>query len=104
MLELEIDMEWLDASESLNLTELARTSEMSVEDLSELIEYGALTPLPTSAQETRFSAQCLAPLQAAAKLRRDYDLDLFATGILMDYIRRIEALEGQIRSMQATQF
>jgi chaperone modulatory protein CbpM len=101
---LELQLERLDACEPLDLTELARISEMSFEELSELVEYGALSPLVANQQELGFSSQCLTPLRTASKLRRDYDLDLFTMAILMGYLHRIESLEGQLQSLQARHF
>lgn len=51
--------------------------------------------------ELMFAAQCIAPLRTAGKLRRDYDLDLFTVVLLLDYLHRIETMEGQLRALQA---
>ena len=101
MSELHVEWQWLDAGEALDLNELSRACEMSAGELSELIEYGALSPLDANQAELVFAAHCIAPLRTAGKLRRDYDLDLFTVVLLLDYLRRIETLEGQLRSMQA---
>jgi hypothetical protein len=41
-------------------------------------------------------------LRAAEKLRRDYDLDLFVVVVAMDLLQRIDALELQVHTLQAT--
>ena len=48
-----------------------------------------------------FSVECLAPLREAARLRRDFDLDLFALAVLLDYLARIDTLERQLHSLQS---
>ena len=101
---LDHELKSLDAFEPLGLTELARIAEISSEELNELVEYGALSPLSVDKQELRFSAQCLTTLRTASKLRHDYDLDLFSMAILMDYLHRIQALEEQVQSLQARHF
>lgn len=96
-----IEWAWLDARESISLAELARASGIAEAEIQELVEYGALTPLPMEQQEYAFSASYVVPLRSACKLRTDFDLDLFTVALLLDYLNRIELLEGQLRAMQA---
>ena len=101
MNKLHLECEWLDTGESLNLAELSRVCGMSTAELDELVEYGVLAPLNSNQPEPQFPAQCIPRLRTAGKLRRDYDLELFAVVILLDYLHRIETLEAQLRSLQA---
>jgi chaperone modulatory protein CbpM len=41
------------------------------------------------------------PLRAVAKLRMDFDLDLFTVAILLEKLRQIALLERQVQSLQA---
>lgn len=95
------DWTWLDASETISLSELSRACQISIGDLDELIEYGALAPIEREADELVLSAACAPALRTACKLRKDYDLDLFTVALLMDYLNRIERLEREIRSLHA---
>jgi hypothetical protein len=97
----QIEFSWLDARQAVPLQERARMSGLTPEDIRELVDYGELFALDEDAAEPLFSADWVAPLRKAAQLRRDFDLDLFATGLLLDQLRRIAALEGQLRSAQA---
>ena len=81
--------------------DLSAACAISVNELQELMEYGALAPLASSEPEPMFAIACLQPLRTAGKLRRDYDLDLFVVVIVLDYLRRIETLESQLHSLQA---
>ena len=92
---------WPEASETISISELSRTCQLSIGDLDELIEYGALAPMQREADELVFSAACAPALRTACKLRQDYDLDLFTVALLMEYLNRIEALEREIRSLHA---
>lgn len=92
---------WLDASETIGLPDLARTCGWSVDDLEELIDYGALTPVRAPAAERLFSASCVPTLRTVCKLRLDFDLDLFTVALLMDYVNRIEELKQEVRTLQA---
>lgn len=98
-----LDVAWLDAREAVTLAELAQICALSVDELDELMEYGVLAPMQEVRTERLFSAECVMPLRMAGKLRQDFDLDLFTVGLLLGYLNRIEALERQIRSLQARQ-
>ena len=97
------DWQWMDAAASLSLLELSTASAMSAPEIEELIGYGALHTLSGDPATQQFSGQCVAPLRAAGKLRRDYDLDLFTVVIMMEFLVRIETLENQLQSLQARQ-
>lgn len=96
------DWQWLDAHQSVNQPELARLCGMSVAEIDELVEYGTLVPVATEAgADRRFSAGAAPSLREAARLRGDFDLDLFTTSLLFGYLLRIAHLEQQIRTLQA---
>ena len=97
-----IETPWPEFGDVLALPELALACAMSLPELHELIEYGALCPIAQPPAEPVFALNCLEPLRKAVKLRRDYDLDLFVVVIVMDFIRHIDALEAQLRAMQAS--
>lgn len=92
---------WLDSSETVTLTELSRCCQMSIEELDELVDYSALIPLTAAAPERVFSAEWVAPLRAAGKMRVDFDLDLFTVAILLGNLNRIELLERQVQQLRA---
>ncbi len=91
----------LDATQVISLSALAECCGMSPAELDELMDYKALVPLPESTSEIVFSASWVAPLRAVAKLRLDFDLDLFSVAILLEKQLRIELLERQVQSLQA---
>ncbi len=95
------ELAWLDARETITVTELSRVCALSTDELGELVEYGALVPVAVAPHEPSFSAEWVMPLREAGKLRRDYDLDLFAVAILLDYLHRIDDLENRLRSLEA---
>lgn len=97
----QLDVAWLDEREAVTLAELAQICALSVAELDELMDYGALVPMQDVRQERLFSAECVMPLRTAGKLRQDFDLDLFTVGLLLGYLNSIEALERQVRSLQA---
>ncbi len=91
---------WLDARETIDATELARACAMTLEELDELVDYGALVPVQAAPQRV-FSAECVAPLRKASRLRADFELDLFTVAMVLGYLARIDALEQQLQSLKA---
>lgn len=91
----------LDAESRITLGELAESCSMTVAELDELLEYNALTPLDGAAVERVFSAHWVIPLRRVAKLRMDFDLDLFTVAMVLGHLDRIIQLEKQVQSLQA---
>ncbi len=96
-----LEVSWLDSREAVSLAELSRVCGMSADELVELVDYGALAPLASNAQESAFSADCIVQLRTVCKLRVDFDLDVFTVAVLMGYLDRIDDLERQVHSLQA---
>jgi chaperone modulatory protein CbpM len=95
------DWDWLDASDTVSQKELSRVCGLRTDELDELIEYGALLPAASVQSDLLFSAGYIVPLRTAGKLRRDFDLDLFAVAVLLEYLGRIDVLEARVRALQA---
>lgn len=94
------DVVWLDARAVLTLAELSEACAMSADALQELVDDGALQPVQQGATLLVFSAECVMPLRKAGRLGRDFDLDLFTVGLLLDHMQRIEVLEAQVLHLQ----
>lgn len=92
---------WLDTRETVSLTELSQCCGLTEADIDELVDYCALQPMTTAEPERTFSAHWVLPLRHAAKMRHDFDLDLLTVAILLDNFNRIEALQRQVRALQA---
>lgn len=90
---------WLDGGRTVDHSELARLCGIAEADIDELVEYGSL-PAP---QRRRFPADVVTPLREAMRLRSLFDLDLFTAGLLVQYLRRIEHLESQLKRVQSPQ-
>lgn len=95
-----VEVGWLDARETVTVPELSRMCGLSAAELDELVEYGALAPLRRN-ESCVFSAEWVAPLRTAGRLRQDFNLDLFGVAILLGYINRIEELEREVKSLRA---
>jgi chaperone modulatory protein CbpM len=87
---------WLDAREAVGVGELSCMCGISEADVQELVEYGSLEML----QEGRFQADVVAPLREAMRVRARFDLDLFTAGLVLQYLRRIDRLEHELRALR----
>lgn len=92
----------LDEYRTLGHEELADMCGMSTAEIDELVEYGALEPVGGEVEHGLvFSAGLVPSLREAARLRADYDLDVFTVGVLLGYLRRITQLERELRALRA---
>jgi chaperone modulatory protein CbpM len=92
---------WLDEQHTVGMPELSRACGLSAAELLELIDYGALAPMAGQADPPLFSTSCITPLREAARVRSDFDLDLFAIAILLGYIHRIDDLQRELHAQRA---
>lgn len=96
-----LDFVWLDARETLNAQDLCRVCGLSLDELDELLSYGLIAPLDVSPPAPAFSADCVIRLRTVTRLRRDFELDMFAAAMLAACLARIEALEHDVTALQA---
>ena len=94
--------EWSDPHQAIGQQELAHACGLRIEEIDELVEYGSLAPVAGGEPGARFfSAGCIGALRTAARMRAEYDLDLFMLGLALDFLQRIEQLEQQVRWLEA---
>lgn len=88
---------FLDENELVTFVQLAERSGLSEEELRELIESGAFSPLDASAWT--FSAHCVVVARTAYRIREEFALDdTHALTVVVRLIQRIEALQAQLRA------
>ena|SRR5690242_776474 len=93
----EYDAVWLETHSRVTLVELSRCSGLAEATLRELIEYGAL-----SVEEgDTFAGECVGRLRQAARLGADLELETGAVALVLRFLERIEALEGEVRHLHA---
>lgn len=97
----EIEWAWLAAPHVIDQAELQHICGLAAAQVDELVEYGALVPLPGTAAPRVFDAGCVPALREALRLHALFDLDLFAVGLLTGYLQRIETLEQQVHALRA---
>lgn len=92
---------WLEQHE-LSLTQLVDLSGLPRRVLEELLDCGAISPLPGSGREV-FGAAALRSARAAGRLRTDFELDAQALVLALGLLERVADLEAQIRELRAQQ-
>jgi len=99
---------WLDAHHEFSQTELVELSGLSLAELQHLVDCEALVPLGAdkpaanpSTAEARFSADCLALVRAASRLRSDFDLDSNGLTLTLRLLGRIRELEAELHQARA---
>jgi chaperone modulatory protein CbpM len=83
------------------LDELERASGLSIEVITELVEYGVFQPQGERPHEWRFAARCIAVGRTARRLRADFELSTPGVALALSLIERIEELEREVRALQA---
>ena len=85
----------------LSGSQLANLCGLRMDEVQELVDYGALQCAFAREGLDYFDAASLSHLLVACKQRRDYDLDLFSVVIVVPYLREIADLKIQLRQLQA---
>jgi chaperone modulatory protein CbpM len=81
--------------------ELERASGLSIQEITELVEYGVFQPAGGRPHEWRFAARCIAVGRTAHRLRDDFELSTSGLALTLSLIERIEELQREIRTLQA---
>ena len=95
------DAVWLHAHREISIVELADCSGLTEAEVRDLVEFGALAPSDSSALQWSFSAECVARVRTAARLRDDLELETRALALVISFLERIDALEARVRELNA---
>jgi chaperone modulatory protein CbpM len=96
----------LEEQVAIALDELVRASGLSVEQIVELVEYGAFEPVtqaaaPGDVKSWRFAARYITIGRSANRLRREFDLSASGLALALALLERIEELEHHVRTLEA---
>ena len=85
---------------TVSLTEVVTASGFEPGEIRELVEIGVFEARPGSAGEPSFDAAVLLLARRAARLRRDFELDLPGLALVMSFLERIEDLQARLRELE----
>jgi chaperone modulatory protein CbpM len=91
----------LDEHSQVSYSQLLVLSGLSDDDLRELVDHGALTPVDPDASSWMFTSYCVVVARNARRLRSDFELDAHAVSVLLGFVERIEALENELNAVRA---
>jgi chaperone modulatory protein CbpM len=95
------DAQWLTERCEFSIHELVELSGSSVEELRELVEFGAITPVNPESSNWVFPGQCLLTVRAACRLRASFDLEAHGVALVISLLDRIRDLEAEMDSLHA---
>ncbi|HEY8553008.1 MAG TPA: chaperone modulator CbpM [Burkholderiales bacterium] len=84
----------------VSVSEVAAASGLSVEDIGELIDLGALEPAPHAGAEVSLPARAIEAARAVRQLQRDFELPLAGAALVLAYRERIRELEERLRLLE----
>jgi chaperone modulatory protein CbpM len=94
---------FLDESGAVSVAQLIEQSGLTEAELQVLVDCGALAPRNIAAASWSFSARCVVTARTARRLRDDFALDdAHAVAIVLRFMQRIDALERELRVLEAT--
>jgi chaperone modulatory protein CbpM len=91
----------MDEHGTISYSELVAASGVPDDALRELVRYGALAPLDPAAPAWTFSAHALVVARKVQRLSNEFELDTHAVAVVLSYLERIEALEGELGELRA---
>ena len=94
---------WLHCAECISISELIALSGLTEDEVSDLVDAGALRPANPLERPWTFGADCVVVVRQAARLRDDLELDTHAMAIALGLLAQIQALEAQLSQLRARQ-
>jgi chaperone modulatory protein CbpM len=93
---------FLDETGAMSIAQLVERSGLTEDELQALVDCGALEPRDAAANAWSFSARCIVTARTARRLRDDFALDdAHAAAVVLRYMQKVEALERQLRDLEA---
>lgn len=94
---------WLNASDICSFDHLVQVSGLAPDTLLDLIDAGVLEPSNQDPANYFFHVDCIIVARTARRLRDDFELDPQGLALAVSLMRRIDALEAELRRLRAAQ-
>ncbi|HJU71452.1 MAG TPA: chaperone modulator CbpM [Paucimonas sp.] len=92
---------WLNETGVCSTEYLAEASGLSIEEINDLIECGIIATVDKDAPPASVQLHHVTTAQTARRLRDDFQLDRHGVALALTLLRRIEALEADLKATQA---
>lgn len=97
----ESEVLWLDEGRVVSLDELVEFSGLSVAEVHELVQIGALPAQSVAGGAFVFSARVVTVARTACRLRDELELDVPSLGVALRLLERVRDLEEELARMRA---
>lgn len=84
---------WLDETGACSIEQLAQWSDLTVEEIHDLVDTGVIAPIAAGEQPPSFGLQWVATARMARRLRQDFELNQGGLAMALVLLQRIERLE-----------
>ena len=92
---------WLHEHDALSVNQLAELSGLSEQEIYELVDYGAMTPIDTNAIQRSFDAHYIVAARTARRLRDDFELNTHGLALALSLLDRVHELEAELGDLRA---
>ena len=89
----------LRTADHVSMDEFAGICGLSAAEFQELLEYGLLPADTLADKQICFSREYIEPVQTAYRKARDFDLDLCAVALFMEYLVEIQHLRKEVADL-----
>jgi chaperone modulatory protein CbpM len=89
----------INPNDPLTLDELIEISGFSKQDISELVDCGALE-LQSSSDHWMFKSECIVTIKKAKRLKDDFELHPSSLVLLVTLLQQINTLENEIQNLR----
>ncbi len=90
----------LRTADHVSTDEFAGICGLSAAEFQELLEYGVLPADTLADKNICFSREYIEPVQTAYRKARDFDLDLCAVALFMEYLIEIKHLRSEVADLK----
>ena len=84
-----------------DLNDLCEICQLTVDRISELVDYGVIDPVGSSSIDWRFPAQAILQVRRALRLQRDLELNLAGIALALELIDENERLRQELRALRS---
>lgn len=94
------ELTWLDEHHEVSFDDLAVLSGLSVQEILQLVESGALIPNKPDTVSTAwvFSSHSVISIRKLSRLKHDFDLAPNSLGLILVFLERIRILELELNA------
>jgi len=98
-----LEMAWISETHGYSLAQIAALAGTSEELLCELVDCGAMAPLPIEGSHWVFAGATVTTLRTACRLGADLELDPQGVAVALSLLERIRCLDAELAALRARQ-